>query len=92
MKFRITIIIWWLEMRNRIMAVFMARGYKDNPFHRHVARSIANYFSDQKRDQLRAAIQKSDYENEELLSLLESETVTAWGSQSEKRSYRNLFE
>ena len=60
------------------MAIFMARGYKD-AFHRNVARSLANYLSESTRTRLRTFVEEADYDHPELLDVLDTETVTAWG-------------
>lgn len=67
--------------------VLMARGYKDS-FHRKVSYSLANYLSSTQRTELQSIL--SDHHDEEgivggfdatlLESMLESETVTAWGA------------
>lgn len=74
------------------MSVFMARGYKD-PFHKHVSQSLANYFSQQTKDEIRSVLESSGVSIEDdLLSLLDDETVTAWGAQSGLNHDRDLFE
>lgn len=70
------------------MSVFMARGYKDKPFHRHVARSLAYYVTPRKRAQLRALVRDSEYsgdEADELLEVLDSDTLTVWGAKASGR-------
>jgi MoxR-like ATPase len=69
----------------------MARGYKD-AFHRHVSQSLANYFSTKTKSELRSIIENSGDPNEEaLLSMLENETVTAWGAKSSSDQDTRLF-
>lgn len=73
--------------------IFLARGYKDNPFHRHVSRSLANYLSPQKRSTLRdIARDASDYNGNKLLDLLEEDRVTVWGVKSTKDDDCDLYE
>lgn len=75
--------------------ILMARGYK-GPFHRNVSRSLANYFSESKRAESQSILssypltedEDSQVDHDRLQSLLESETVTAWGA---KEKDANLF-
>lgn len=85
------------DSTNQSPSVFMARGYKDDPFHRHVARSLANYFSESKRSELKQMIdqyqeqQELSFDTDEIFELLDSDTVTAWGTK-DKTEDVELFE
>jgi MoxR-like ATPase len=76
------------------MDVYMARGYKNDPFHRHVSRSLANYLTERKRRQLQHYVEQSDWNwdaAQTFLALLDSDHVTAWGAKDSPRDVE-IFE
>lgn len=74
--------------------IYMARGSSDDPFHRHISRSLGYYLTRRKRRQLQEQIKQSDWESddaENLISLLDSDQVTVWGAKNTDRD-RQIFE